>query len=630
MRPRVIALSMPFRGHMQELEQGRLLLGREGESTMRLMDASVSRRHFAIEQSGDGFEVVDLESRNGTFVNGVPVSRKAVRHGDTIRAGRCELMFLTEDDAPGEATVMIKSEPAVATAFKTISLRGMAADPSHGAEVGRMARDLTAFFRICEVINSIRDTRLLQHELLRLIFEVVPAEDGAVLLVDSVDDLRESGPGPSAVCTWNRRLGEDQSFEMEGELVRKALWERSAIVTEAVADKTGAANLLCVPLTAVERTIGAIYLTAPAGTPFQEDAVHFLGAVSRIAAVTLENVLALDGLRLENRRLRAEVEPASTIVGESPQLTQVERFVAKVAHSETTVLIRGESGTGKEVVARAIHNSGPRCERPFVAINCAAIPETLLESELFGHERGAFTGAAAMRKGRLEAAEDGTVFLDEIGELAPAMQAKLLRVLQQREFERLGGNHAVPLRARVLAATNQDLEERIKTGEFRQDLYYRLNVVSVTVPPLREHREDIPLLALHFAAKFSARGGRAFKGISREARRLLLGYRWPGNVRELENAIEHAIVLGVTDEILPEDLPAAVLEGKGEASGEETTGAKYHDVLNRTKRELIRTALKESRGSFPEAARLLGVHPKYLHRLVSNLNLRGKVQEDED
>ena len=225
-----------------------------------------------------------------------------------------------------------------------------------------------------------------------------------------------------------------------------------------------------------------------------------------------------------------------------------------------------------------------------MAINCAAIPEALLESELFGHEKGAFTGAVATQKGKFEAAEDGTLFLDEIGEMAPLLQAKLLRVLQQREFERLGGNRLLPFNARVVAATNKNLEDAIKAGEFRQDLYYRLNVVSVASPALREHREDIPLLALHFANKYAAKCKRGFKGIAAEARSLLMQYSWPGNVRELENAIEHAIVMGPTDEILPEDLPNALLE---EQSSELAT-ARYHHTLNQTKKQLVLAALDEA------------------------------------
>ena len=323
-------------------------------------------------------------------------------------------------------------------------------------------------------------------------------------------------------------------------------------------------------------------------------------------------------MRTENSRLKKQLNPVTNLVGESRQIRQVGEFVSRVAQSDSTVLIRGESGTGKEVVARSIHQSSPRSERPFIAINCAAIPETLLESELFGYEKGAYTGALGMRKGKLEAAEDGTLFLDEIGELAPPMQAKLLRVLQQREFERVGGTHSVAFRARVLAATNKNLEQAIKSNEFRQDLYYRLNVVSVAVPPLREHGEDIPLLALFFASKYAAKNKRPFKGISSEARSLLMGYSWPGNVRELENAIEHAIVLGLTDEILAEDLPNVILEEQSS----KLAGAKYHDVLNQSKKDLLVNALREAKGNYPEAARSLGIHPKYLHRLARNLNLK--------
>jgi transcriptional regulator with GAF, ATPase, and Fis domain len=369
-----------------------------------------------------------------------------------------------------------------------------------------------------------------------------------------------------------------------------------------------------------------IYLSAPASSgPFGEDHAFFVSSVSRIAAVTLENLSRMDSLRAENQRLRAEVEADRTLIGESNAMHRVTDFIGRVAKSDSTVLIRGESGTGKELVARAIHSNGLRPDQPFVAINCAAIPEALLESELFGHEKGAFTGAIATKKGKLEAAEAGTLFLDEIGEMAPLLQAKLLRVLQQREFERLGGTRLLPFHARVLAATNKNLEQAIKTGEFRQDLYYRLNVVSVALPPLREHREDVPHLALHFANKYAAKCKRGFKGIAPEARSLLMQYSWPGNVRELENAIEHAIVLGLTDEILPEDLPDALLEEQSSA----LPPARYHNTLNQTKKQLVLAALDESHGSPVEAARILGIHPKYLHRLIRNLNLKSEAKRTD-
>ncbi len=308
-------------------------------------------------------------------------------------------------------------------------------------------------------------------------------------------------------------------------------------------------------------------------------------------------------------------------MGESDSMRKVQEFIAKVADGDSAILIRGESGTGKELVARAIHHNSSRRGKPFVAINCAAIPEALLESELFGHEKGAFTGAIATKKGKMEVAEGGTVFLDEIGELSSPLQAKLLRVLQEREFERLGSTRTLKFDARVLTATNKDLEQAIKSREFRQDLYYRLNVVSMVIPPLRERPDDIPLLAIYFAAKYAEKCKRPLKGISSEARALLMAYSWPGNVRELENAMEHAMVLGLTDEIVPDDLPEALLE----AQPMENTGVTYHDRINRLKKQLILDAVAQTKGNYTEAAKLLGLHPNYLHRLIKNLDLKEEL-----
>src|ERR1700758_1087641 len=254
-------------------------------------------------------------------------------------------------------------------------------------------------------------------------------------------------------------------------------------------------------------------------------------------------------------------------------MKEVFQFVARVAPTESTVLIEGESGTGKELAARALHRNGRRSGKPFVAINCAAIPETLLESELFGHERGAFTGAASQKKGRLEVADGGVAFLDEIGELAPALQVKLLRVLQEREFERVGGTQTIKVDIRLIAATNRDLNEAVRKGEFRQDLYYRLAVVKLTMPPLRERKEDIPILTRHFVQKYAKRCKVKAKPVSREAMAALVHYDWPGNVRELENAIERALVMGSSDVVLLEDLPDSLLEQEPSA---EISEGKYH------------------------------------------------------
>jgi two-component system response regulator HydG len=280
--------------------------------------------------------------------------------------------------------------------------------------------------------------------------------------------------------------------------------------------------------------------------------------------------------------------------------------------------VLGESGTGKELVARAIHDLSPRAHRPFVAINCAALSESLLESELFGHERGAFTGAIAQKKGKLEMAEGGTVFLDEVGELAPGLQAKLLRVLQERTFERVGGTHTIALDIRLIAATNRDLASEEKRGGFRLDLYHRLNVVALKTPPLRERGEDILLLARSFLETAAARCRRRVAGIKAETEKILIRYPWPGNVRELQNAIEHAVILGTSECILPEDLPESVLAAIAPA---DLPGV-YHAALGETRRDCIIRAWQEAGGDHNEAARILGMHPNSLRRLIRHLGLR--------
>jgi transcriptional regulator with PAS, ATPase and Fis domain len=254
-----------------------------------------------------------------------------------------------------------------------------------------------------------------------------------------------------------------------------------------------------------------------------------------------------------------------------------------------------------------------------VALNCAAFTETLLESELFGHEKGAFTSAICQKKGFLEVAEDGTIFLDEVGELSPILQAKLLRVLQEREFMRVGGTRTIKINVRFLAATNRDLQKAVQEEKFRGDLFHRLNVISITLPALREHPEDIPLLAEHFVARYTEKCNRQVRGISEPARACLLQYEWPGNIRELENAMERAVVVGSSEWILPEDLPETLVE-TGAGSG--AAPAKYHEAIRTLKKELILNALEQSGGSVTEAAKVLGVHGNYLHRLMKNLDLR--------
>jgi transcriptional regulator with GAF, ATPase, and Fis domain len=615
---RVVVISGSSKGSIIRMTGGQLGVGRDPANHLCLADRAVSRKHFTISESDAGFHLVDLDSHNGTFVNGIPVRRKLLAHGDTIRVGQCELVFLITEDELLVSRMVQFSDETVLDSGTTVSTQIPPAW-AMGTDVGRMARDLNALFKIANTINSIRDVGQLQRRLLQLVCEVVPADSAAILITRHVEEE------PASSCSWDRKSSDPVQLNIRRDLVQRALWERAVVLSKPSAGSKETESILCVPLVAVEKTIGVLYLVTSGNTGgFEEDHVNFVSSAAQIAAVTLENALALEALRDENRRLQSELDLDGAIVGESKPMRQVQDFIGKVAHSDSTVMIRGESGTGKELVAFAIHRNSPRADQPFVAINCAAIPEALLESELFGHEKGAFTGAIGTKKGKLEVAEGGTVFLDEIGELAPPMQAKLLRVLQQREFERVGGTRTLKFNARVIAATNRNLEEAIKSGQFRQDLYYRLNVVSTVVPPLRERPDDIPLLAMYFAAKYAEKCKRSLKGISSEARSLLMNYPWPGNVRELENAIEHAIVLGLNEEIVVEDLPEALLETRSA----QQDSVKYHDRLNQLKKQMIVDALDQTKGNYTEAAKLLGLHPNYLHRLIRNLDLKSELKRD--
>jgi transcriptional regulator with PAS, ATPase and Fis domain len=312
------------------------------------------------------------------------------------------------------------------------------------------------------------------------------------------------------------------------------------------------------------------------------------------------------------------------LIGESEPMRDIYRRIGRAAPTDSTVLIQGESGTGKELVARAIHANSERARGPFVAINCAALPEGLMESELFGHEKGAFTGAIGQKRGRIELGDGGTIFFDEIGELPLPLQAKLLRVLQERTIERVGGARSVPVNIRVVAATNRDLSLAAKDGSFRQDLFYRLNVVNLEVPPLRERQDDLPLLITYFVRKHAARSRRKVRGVTREARARLIAYGWPGNVRELENAIERALVLGSGEWVEAEDLPEYLLEGPPTSKREDDG---YHVAVSDAKRRVIRDALQRAGGNVAKAARQLGLQPTYLHRLIRNLGVRDDQDE---
>ena len=346
-------------------------------------------------------------------------------------------------------------------------------------------------------------------------------------------------------------------------------------------------------------------------------AYDYLSKPFRIEEIKLVVRRALEAQRLvrENLQYRQELSEryrGEHFVGQSSEMVAIYTIIARVAALETTVLIQGETGTGKELVARAIHYASPRADRPFVVVDCTALPETLFESELFGHERGAFTGAVLGRKGLLETADGSTCFLDEIGELSPSLQAKLLRVLQERVVRRVGGNEPIPVNVRIIAATNRDLKKRVDEGAFREDLYYRLNVVAIRVPPLRERPRDVPLLAQHFVAKHARAAGKSIRGFARETLARLEAYAWPGNVRELEHAVERAVALASSELILPEDLPPELYA----ATAEPPELPAVRMTLDELRRWYVKTILEETGGNKVRAAEILGVDRRTLYRML--------------
>jgi Nif-specific regulatory protein len=451
-------------------------------------------------------------------------------------------------------------------------------------------------------INGIHDTSRLLERLLERIFTLIPAERGAVLFARRTPATLDCAAFRGSPPDVNRDIATEAMSEIAG------------IVSD------GGTSIICVPLTVFDTVLGVIYLDSMRRDAFTRSHLYLLIAISVITAVLLEHTRYIDRLESENQRLHEEIAEEHSanleIIGDSPRMHDVRRFIGKVAPSDSTVLILGPSGTGKELVARAIHQNSRRVTGPFVAVNCGAITASLVESELFGYEKGAFTGAAKLQKGKIESADGGTLFLDEVGELTMPMQAALLRVLQEREFHRVGGNRPVTVDVRIVAATNRNLEEQIQEERFREDLYFRLKVVELQMPSLAERRADILTLASHFLQKL--RYNRVVSGFSIEAQRVLTAYDWPGNVRELHNAVQRALLLGESDVIQPEDLPEYLLNAK---PPDTSRAGSYYAQVRLLKRTIVERALTEAKGNHAEAARSLDISPSYFRRLARELNI---------
>ncbi len=600
MQARLLVIGSDSGGASYPITDSEFRIGRSRDNHVCLSDASVAGAHCVIKRGSGGFLIRNLAGGAGTLVNGSAVQEQALADSDCITVGAVSLRFLAGDEAAGAVEGGTSEEHSHAGDRRTL------------LRVSAMLHSFQAMYK--GRCASVR--RVFEEHLLSLILDSIPASRGAILFYeDSLDE-------PSSVSVKDTEPCLRRPASIDRHIVKRVLREACALLVDASEREPGGEGsaplaLLAAPMVVRERTCGVIYLE---GDAFRETDLEILTAVTDLASMAMENVYHQDWLDAERARLEPELHPDHQMIGSSDRLRESQRNIARAAQANSTVLIMGETGTGKELVARAIHRNSIRAGEPFVAVNCAALAETLLESELFGHEKGAFTGAVTLKKGRLELAEGGTMFLDEIGEMPLPLQAKLLRVLQERQMERVGGTRPIPLDIRLIAATNRNLEEEVRAGRFRQDLYYRLNVIVLKTPALRERPTDVLPLAMHFAAKFSEQCGRRISGISREAQAYLMHYDWPGNIRELENAMERAVVLGAGDMIQLEDLPESIREiakpsGVGRAFP-------LQDAVEEAKRQAVARAFAHANGDHGAAAVLLGVHPHYLYRLMRHLGLR--------
>ncbi len=550
----------PETGLRFELDSGRVRIG--SDPIVDIVLTGLAPRHCEIQCADGKFTFASLTGNSACTINGVPATLATLDDGDRIRIGEIDLLFrqAQADRLPGQSLIA-----ACSLFYLFRAMHGLDLDDQNALEA------------------QIR--------------EIAAGELGAGQL-----DLFIGG----TPADWAQRLDarmRDTDSPWLSVLTSGITSHPKALIQTFDYGPNHRACLLW-----------------HCDTPADSEATF--AALAAIASGALDTASEITNLEIRTSLAEEEISSRTGIIGASAATQTLLRQIDKVAPRETTVLIQGESGTGKELVARALHRLSPRNSRPFVALNCAAITDTLLESELFGHEKGSFTGATEQRQGKLELAAGGTVFLDEIGEMALPLQAKMLRVLQQRECERVGGRKTIALDIRVVSATNRDLAAEVKKGSFREDLFHRLNVVSLRTPPLRERGEDIELLAAAFLSRAAAAAGRSVRGFTPAALSALRSYDWPGNIRELENAIERAVVLGDLPEVQLEDLPDSILET---AASSPDAAPAFHRSIHDAKRGAIVEAWQQARGDYKIAAGLLGVHPNSLLRMIRTLGLRAEL-----
>jgi len=626
-------------------------IGRAPTNRIVVRDEVCSRNHCEIFQSGHQWTLRDLGSRNGTIVNGARISGDyELRDSALIEIGTYQLGFTRDlarpfphcdeardpDDDTATSIDVVFDHPAEdespAILHRARRSRYRSAPAIESASRDRSHLELSRLYRLALEMGAAPDSKRLCDVVLSGLFSGTNADVGAVLLCSErrTEDVRAEDLSVAAYRTQQERPYQ----RVADHLARVVLENREAVLARDVSDdsrlasrdKLGeihAKSVICAPINAEDKLHGLIHLysTNPDASVDADD-LEFALAVADQLAVALDNLkekeTLADGLARAqdaNQTLRRQLEIEAQLVGDSPPMQQLRESIARIAPTDATTLVRGESGVGKELVARAIHFASDRRDGPFVCMNCAALSESLLESELFGHEKGAFTGATDRKIGKFEQAHHGTLFLDEVGEMSLSVQAKFLRVLEGHAFERVGGRSSIQVEVRVVAATNRDLERAVENGTFRKDLYFRLHVVELEIEPLRDHPSDIPLLANHFLERFAKKTNRPVKRFSPEALDLMMAYHWPGNVRELQNTIERAVVLCSGDCITEQDVQLSALGGGRNSRREQPGSAGYREIsLDVLEQEHILATLERTNWNKSQAAQILGIERSTLDR----------------
>ena len=623
--PKLIVKKGPNRGIVYTFAESTVTIGRDYVNQILLVDQTVSRQHARLTLRDGKWYVEDLKSRNGTSLNGAAVIHAEMQSMDEVGVGDVVLTFV-DQARPGVA------KPKATRVFEAPITEVLASDPVEAICLAQQSNEglrhvnaqLLALFQLSNIAAGARSRPELFDRIIAVFRQVMSPDRVIPLLIDANNQL---SPAPLSKSTFDKKLSD---LPMSTSIIAYVRERQEAVLSQSTsADERfqGSPSIaeqkistaICVPLKIGKRLLGVIYVDRLGdAADFTRSDLEFVAAAAMPLSVALENLEAWEEMSGDRLTLERQVKGGFDIVGDSAPIRAVFEFISKAAPTDAGVLIMGESGTGKELVARAIHYSSRRRGKPFEAVNCAALTMTLLESELFGHVKGAFTGAVEDKPGHFELADGGSIFLDEIGEMPEESQTKLLRVLEQGQIRRVGDVRDLKIDVRVIAATNKSLEEQMAKGKFRQDLFYRLNVLKVELPPLRHRRDDLPVLAKHFLTIFASKCGKPTMAFADDVMELFLKYPWPGNVRELKNVIERMVVMGSADTLTAQDVPVEV---RAMQSGVGPDGSSASATLSEVERGHVLRVLESVDGNKKRAAEMLGIDRSTLYSKLRSYGL---------